>query len=308
MPLTPADVHNVAFSKPPIGKRGYNEDEVDTFLDLVEDALAQLQDENDDLSAQLEELKSHGAASATPSNSKADEAVLRRQIEAEVKANYEAKLKAAQDEASSAKAAAAKAAQDLKNAQNQASNAKPAASGLATADTHMQAAKVLGLAQEMADRLTNEAKAESESMLSEARSAAEKQLADADNRSKTQLAEAQRKCDAQLADADTRSKKLISDAEAKAKQTETDAASRAEAQIRQAEEKAAALQADAERKHTEIMNTVKQQQTALEARISDLRTFEREYRTRLKTLLTSQLEELDSRGFAAPNGDADKSN
>ena len=37
MPLTPADVHNVAFSKPPIGKRGYNEDEVDQFLDLVED-------------------------------------------------------------------------------------------------------------------------------------------------------------------------------------------------------------------------------------------------------------------------------
>ena len=36
MPLTPADVHNVAFSKPPIGKRGYNEDEVDAFLDLVE--------------------------------------------------------------------------------------------------------------------------------------------------------------------------------------------------------------------------------------------------------------------------------
>ena len=35
MPLTPADVHNVAFSKPPIGKRGYNEDEVDAFLDLV---------------------------------------------------------------------------------------------------------------------------------------------------------------------------------------------------------------------------------------------------------------------------------
>ena len=34
MPLTPADVHNVTFSKPPIGKRGYHEDEVDAFLDL----------------------------------------------------------------------------------------------------------------------------------------------------------------------------------------------------------------------------------------------------------------------------------
>ena len=53
MPLSPADVHNVAFSKPPIGKRGYNEDEVDQFLDLVEDALAQLQDENEDLQAQV---------------------------------------------------------------------------------------------------------------------------------------------------------------------------------------------------------------------------------------------------------------
>ena len=48
MPLTPADVHNVAFSKPPIGKRGYNEDEVDAFLDLVENELARLIEENSD--------------------------------------------------------------------------------------------------------------------------------------------------------------------------------------------------------------------------------------------------------------------
>jgi DivIVA domain-containing protein len=38
-PITPEQVHNVAFSKPPIGRRGYNEDEVDAFLDLVEAAL-----------------------------------------------------------------------------------------------------------------------------------------------------------------------------------------------------------------------------------------------------------------------------
>uniref|UniRef100_UPI000566D1CD DivIVA domain-containing protein n=3 Tax=Mycobacterium TaxID=1763 RepID=UPI000566D1CD len=49
MPLTPADVHNVAFSKPPIGKRGYNEDEVDAFLDLVEAELTRLIEENSDL-------------------------------------------------------------------------------------------------------------------------------------------------------------------------------------------------------------------------------------------------------------------
>jgi DivIVA domain-containing protein len=37
--LTAELVHNVAFAKPPIGKRGYNEDQVDAFLDLVEAAL-----------------------------------------------------------------------------------------------------------------------------------------------------------------------------------------------------------------------------------------------------------------------------
>ena len=37
--LTAEQVHNVAFSKPPWGKRGYNEDEVDAFLDRVEAAL-----------------------------------------------------------------------------------------------------------------------------------------------------------------------------------------------------------------------------------------------------------------------------
>lgn len=34
--LTAADVHDVAFSKPPFGRRGYNEDEVDDFLELLE--------------------------------------------------------------------------------------------------------------------------------------------------------------------------------------------------------------------------------------------------------------------------------
>ena len=70
MPLTPADVHNVAFSKPPIGKRGYNEDEVDAFLDLVENELTRLIEENSDLRQRIEELDREvaaggGAAAAT---------------------------------------------------------------------------------------------------------------------------------------------------------------------------------------------------------------------------------------------------
>ena len=57
------------------------------------------------------------------------------------------------------------------------------------------------------------------------------------------------------------------------------------------------------------MGTINQQRGVLEGRIEQLKTFEREYRTRLKTYLESQLEELQQRGSAAPveNGRSDQS-
>ncbi len=68
MPLTPADVHNVAFKKPPIGKRGYDEEEVDAFLDEVERELARLIEENNELRAQVE----RGGRGGAPAVSGAD--------------------------------------------------------------------------------------------------------------------------------------------------------------------------------------------------------------------------------------------
>lgn len=53
MPLTPADVSNVEFKKPRMGKRGYDEDEVDDFLDRLEAELARLIEENNDLKQQV---------------------------------------------------------------------------------------------------------------------------------------------------------------------------------------------------------------------------------------------------------------
>lgn len=42
MALSPEDVRSIAFRKPPIGRRGYDEEEVDAFLDEVERTLAEL--------------------------------------------------------------------------------------------------------------------------------------------------------------------------------------------------------------------------------------------------------------------------
>ncbi|BAL89433.1 putative DivIVA family protein [Actinoplanes missouriensis 431] len=49
MPLTPADIQNMAFKAPPAGRRGYGEEEVDAFLDEVEQELARLMEENSTL-------------------------------------------------------------------------------------------------------------------------------------------------------------------------------------------------------------------------------------------------------------------
>ena len=252
MPLTPADVHNVAFSKPPIGKRGYNEDEVDAFLDLVEQDLTRLIEENADLRQRVAELDQELAAAHSGVGAAATQAI----------PLYDAPP------------------QPEPQPQPQPTYDAPPApmAGVSDEEHHLKAARVLGLAQDTADRLTTTAKAEADKLLADARANADAIVSEARHTAETTVAEARQRSDAMLADAQQRS----------------------DTQLRQAQEKADALQADAERKHSEIMGTINQQRTVLEGRLEQLRTFEREYRTRLKTYLESQLEELGQRGSAAP--------
>lgn len=258
MPLTPADVHNVAFSKPPIGKRGYNEDEVDAFLDLVEQELSRLIEENADLRQRVGELDQEiadakSAARQNPQQS-APAPVVQKVPEPQ------------------------RPVEPPKPPPVVAPVAQPVAAAAQSGDSNMQAAKILGLAQEMADRLTGDAKSESEQLLGNARTNAERLVTDARTRSEAMMSEARQKSESLLTDAQTRS----------------------ETQLRQAKEKADALQADAERKHTEIMATINQQRSVLEGRIEQLKTWEREYRVRLRSYLESQLEELANSASALP--------
>jgi CRISPR/Cas system-associated endonuclease Cas1 len=61
---------------------------------------------------------------------------------------------------------------------------------------------------------------------------------------------------------------------------------------------AARLVREAEAHHRSDMNRLEQEKAMIEHRIQELRTFEREYRTRLKSYIESQLSELDSAGVA----------
>src|SRR5262249_44949636 len=65
MPLTPADVRNKQFSTTRL-RPGYDEEEVDAFLDEVEAELDRLIQENEELRAKLAELLRGGGKAAVP--------------------------------------------------------------------------------------------------------------------------------------------------------------------------------------------------------------------------------------------------
>jgi DivIVA domain-containing protein len=195
MRLTPADVHNVAFSKPPIGKRGYNEDEVDQFLDFVEAELARLLEENTDLKHRVEEL--------------------------------EAELAQAKKGGAAAPAAAptpAPAAPTQAFGAAGLTGGTPAADqGAESGDHHVRAARVLSLAQDTADKLTGNAKSESEALLADARQRSDAMVGDARSKSEAMLADARQRSEAILADAQTRAEAQTRQAQEKADALQADA-------------------------------------------------------------------------------------
>jgi DivIVA domain-containing protein len=241
MPLMPADVANVAFSKPPMGKRGYCEDEVDAFLDLVEVELARLIEDNHDLRNQVEQLDQQLRVASVDTGATVRSVESPGPVMAPVPPPMREQT-------------------------------------FPGGDHNVHAARVLGLAHEMAERLTVDVKAEADGMLGEARTRSEQLLCDA-----------RVKADGMVNEARTRAETLFNDARI-----------RAETLDRQSREKVASLERDAARKHTEILAGLSLEKDILEKKIGELRTFERDYRARLKTYLDSQLRDLDGRGSAVP--------
>jgi DivIVA domain-containing protein len=305
MPLTPAEVHNVAFKKPPIGKRGYDEEEVDAFLDIVEVELARLMEENTDLRARIG--SGAGPAPAGSANG-ADPAELNAAREengrlqgriAELEKTINQGKNGAQQQVVALQQQLAQTEQQLAESRGQLEQATQAAAAaqaaaqaagpnltkgggegggtqLSTEDHHAQAVQMLALAQRTADEHLAQSKADAERLLSEAQTTASAHVNEAQANANASLADAQNRSTTQLADAEARSKKLDEDSAARAAQV-----------VRDAEQRAATITAQFE-----------QRKAALERRVEELRTFEREYRTRLKSYLESQLRDLDASGKA----------
>ena len=281
MPLTPAEVHNVAFKKPPIGKRGYDEEEVDAFLDIVEVELARLIEENNDLRARPGAASSNGGISMAEMGAAREEnnrlqariAELEKALTqgkdgtAQQLAQVQQQLGQSDQQVQQLRQQLHQAQLAAQQAQQQAQAAQRPGGGGITDEHHAQAVQMLALAQQTADQHLAQSKSEAERL----------------------LAESQANAHATLGTAQAQSDKLVAEAKARGEQIERESAAKAAQAVHDAEQRVSALTAQLD-----------QRKSALERRVEELRTFEREYRTRLKSYLESQLRDLDSSGRAEP--------
>ena len=170
MALTPEDVVNKRF-QPTKFREGYDQDEVDDFLDEIVVELRRLNQENDELRKKLAEAGSSVPASSAPAPVvekvpapvKADKDEAREKAEAEAKA-AEAKKKDIQPAAPAAAAPAAPA-------------------GVATPSAE-SAAGLLAMAQQMHDRHVADGQAQKDKIIAEAQIEASSLVNDAQEKSR----------------------------------------------------------------------------------------------------------------------------
>jgi DivIVA domain-containing protein len=176
MPLTPADIHNMAFKKPPIGKRGYDEDDVDAFLDELEQELIRLLEDNEALHGEIQRAGAGGTSTAA--SARANNAEF-------------AEISAQLDRMQQARAQAERNARSLQARLEQARDAVPAGPA-ASGDGDDRSAGVLMMAQRTADDHMRDARQESDSLLSDARNTSLQITSDAQLKASTIEGDARR--------------------------------------------------------------------------------------------------------------------
>ncbi len=151
MTVTPADVHNVAFNKPSMARRGYSAADVDAFLDDVELEMVRLIEENNQLHAQAER-RSYGGIAVSP------------QLAAEL-ADLKVQLGGVHRDRAAAEQAACAMQAELE--QMRAPDSPVVAGGAG-----QQALRMLTMAQRTAEDHVDDARREADRLLSEAQASA----------------------------------------------------------------------------------------------------------------------------------------
>jgi DivIVA domain-containing protein len=156
VPLTPADIHNVEFTKASLGKRGYDEEQVDALLDEVTQEMIKLLEENELLARRADSAAVDDFAAA-PRMPRLDDLT--------------AALETARRECDRAEQHALRVRDQL----NQARRAKPAATPATEPNE-----QVMALAQRTAHDHMDQADHESVAMVADAREQSERMIREAE--------------------------------------------------------------------------------------------------------------------------------
>jgi DivIVA domain-containing protein len=228
MPLTPADVRNKQFSTTRL-RPGYDEEEVDAFLDEVEAELDRLIQENEELRAKLAEC-------------------LRGKVPGGV--GMGGSMQMAPAPVAEPAPVAVPQPEQVRAPEPPRPEPVHASMGMPPAEDNMDtAARVLALAQQTADQAIADARREADETVTRAR----------------------READDILGKARRQAEQIIGDARARAE----------------------TLERDAQERHRQAMGSLVQTRDELERKVEELRSFEREYRSRLKLYLEQQLADLN---------------
>lgn len=260
MALTPEDVRNKQFTTVRF-KEGYDLDEVDNFLDEIEESLAAITREAEDLRATAkgevpesirEEIRSLGDENAR------------------LKSELDQAAKALEDSDSRVFVSEGSAASDeaLKDSQARVNELE---SQLSSAQTELAAS--LAAVSELKDQL---AASQAEGVAAAATAATTASPAEQGVASVRILELAQRTADEAVASARIESEKLLG----AAKVNSEELVSQAKATV------------------ANLTREFETQRVAMERRVEELRAYEREYRGRLRSYLEGQLRELESKNLS----------
>lgn len=222
MALTPEDVVNKRFQTTKF-REGYDQDEVDDFLDEIVIELRRLNQENDELRRQVSELQSGGSVEETdvPAPVSADGQQAPEVVEPAVEDTPAVEEPVAEPEPVAPAAPAAPAVPQV-------SEATPAPAATESTDSASSAAGVLAMAQRLHDEY---------------------------------VAEGEKKRDEIITQAETEADQLVSEAKDTRKRT---------------------------------LDDLERKKVVLEREVEELRGFERDYRSRLRSFIEGQLQDLDS--------------
>ncbi|HET8594465.1 MAG TPA: DivIVA domain-containing protein [Intrasporangium sp.] len=125
-------------------------------------------------------------------------------------------------------------------------------------------------------------------------------VGDASNAAARLLELASRNADQLVEDAKSEADKIVGEARTKAERLEAESKANADKLEADARGRAQSLDAETAERRTQLFGDLERERDTLSHEVDNLRAFEREYRSRLKTYFSQQLEALESSATADP--------